>query len=93
MRSVKVLEMLNEGKIDELKNKLQDEIYTDSLKGKPTAKKRYTAMKKYFSYTNNARKCCQKPIEQYSIHDYVDEWNKRCKEGINKDGHGYALDC
>ena len=55
MRSVKVLEMLNEGKIDELKNKLQDEIYTDSLKGKPTAKKRYAAMKKYFSYTNNAR--------------------------------------
>lgn len=35
MRSVKVLEMLNEGKINELKNKLQDEIYTYSLKGKP----------------------------------------------------------
>lgn len=63
MRSVKVLEMLNEGKIDELKIKLQDEIYTDSLKGKPTAKKRYTAMKKYFSYTNNARECLQKPCE------------------------------
>lgn len=63
MRSVKVLEMLNEGTIDELKNKLQDEIYTDSLKGKSTAKKHYTAMKKYFSYTNNARECCQKPCE------------------------------
>lgn len=63
MRSVKVLEMLNEGKINELKTKLQDEIYTDSLKGKPTAKKRYTAMKKYFSYTNNGRECCQKPCE------------------------------
>lgn len=63
MRSVKVLEMLNEGKIDELKTKLQDEIYTDSLKSKPNAKKRYTAMKKYFSYTNNVRECLQKPCE------------------------------
>ena len=63
MRSVKVLEMLNEGKIDELKTKLQDEIYADSLKSKPNAKKRYTAMKKYFSYTNNARECLQKPCE------------------------------
>lgn len=63
MRSVKVLEMLNEGKIDELKTKLQDEIYADSLKSKPNAKKRYAAMKKYFSYTNNARECCQKPCE------------------------------
>ena len=63
MRSVKVLEMINEGKIDELKNKLQDEIYTDSLKGKSTAKKHYTAMKKYFSYTSSDRECCQKPCK------------------------------
>lgn len=72
MRSVKVLEMLNNGKIDELKSKLQNEIYADSLKGKPNAKKRYTAMKKYFSYTNHSRECCQKPCKiKFEGKDYI----------------------
>lgn len=79
MRSVKVLEMLNEGKINELKNKLQDEIYIDSLKRKQTAKKRYTAMKKYFSYTNNARECCQKPcaieFEDKQYISFTNSWS------------------
>lgn len=38
MHNVKVLEML------------RDEICQESLKGKPNAKKRYTAMKKYLCY-------------------------------------------
>lgn len=42
---------------------LQDEIYTDSLKKKPGVKKRYTAMKKYFSYHQSARECLQKPCK------------------------------
>lgn len=32
MRNVKVLQMLEDGKIDELKSELRDEIYKDSLK-------------------------------------------------------------
>ena len=48
MRNVKVLEMFEDGKIDELKDELRDEIYRDPLKNKPDTKKRYTAMKKYF---------------------------------------------
>lgn len=63
MRSVKVLEMINNNKIDELKAELQDEIYKDSLKGNSSAKKRYTAMKKYFTYTTNVRECLQKPCK------------------------------
>lgn len=63
MRSVKVLEMLNNGKIDELKVSLRDEIYEESLKKNPDSKKRYTAMKKYFSYTNNYREVCNKPCK------------------------------
>lgn len=55
MRNIKILEMLNDNKIEELKTELRDEIYTDSLKEIPTAKKRYIAMKKYFSYTNETR--------------------------------------
>lgn len=61
MRNVKVLEMLNDGKVEDLKKMLQDEIHQESLKGKPNAKKRYTAMKKYFSYYGSGREAMQKP--------------------------------
>lgn len=62
MQSVKVLKMIDEGRLEELKVMLQDEIYQDELKKKPGAKQRYTAMKKYFGYTNIARVACQKPM-------------------------------
>lgn len=61
MRSEKVLEMLNQGRIEELKGLLRDEIYQDVLKKKPGAKKRYMAMKRYFGYVRIARTCCEKP--------------------------------
>ncbi len=61
MRSIKVLEMLNEGRIDELKEKLRDEIYTELLSIKPGAKRRYAAMKKYFGYHNSLRDILMKP--------------------------------
>lgn len=63
MNSSKALEMLNNGRIEDLKKALQDEIYNDSLKGKPNAKKRYTAMKKYFTLVDNPREICKKPCE------------------------------
>lgn len=79
MRSVKVLEMLNEGKIDELKTSLQDEIYSDSLKNKPNAKKRYAAMKKYFTYTNSSRECLRKPckieFEDKQYTSFTNSWS------------------
>lgn len=79
MRSVKILEMLNEGKIDELKTSLQDEIYSDSLKNKPNEKKRYAAMKKYFTYTNRSRECLQKPcpveFEDKSYTSFTNSWS------------------
>lgn len=61
MKSAKVLEMLNSGHIEELKAMLEDEIYIDSLKNKPSVKKRYTAMKKYFTYVTSAREVFNKP--------------------------------
>lgn len=63
MKNTLVLEMLESDRIEELKQMLRDEIYVDSIKSKPTANKRYTAMKKYFKYTNNVRECCQKPCD------------------------------
>lgn len=63
MQSARALELLNKGCIEELKAILQDEIYQESLKKKPNAKKRYAAMKKYFSYTDSTREICQRPCE------------------------------
>lgn len=63
MRNVKVLELLNDGRIDDLKKELQDEIYQESLKSKPDAKKRYAAMKKYFKYYKPVRESLQKPCK------------------------------
>ena len=63
MRNVKVLEMINQGRIEELKAQLRDEIYEEALKGNPTvgAKKRYMAMKKYFTYIKTGREILQNP--------------------------------
>lgn len=61
MRNTKILEMLNKGQITELKMLLKDEIYADSLKAKPNVKKRYAAMKKYFTYTDKSREILRKP--------------------------------
>ena len=61
MRNTIVLAMLVTGQIEELKAKLRDEIYEESLKAKPNAKKRYTAMKKYVGYVSSVREACTKP--------------------------------
>lgn len=61
MKSSKVLEMIIKGYVEELKEALKDEIYMESLKSKPNAKKRYTAMKKYFTYVTSVREACSKP--------------------------------
>lgn len=62
MQNTKILEMLNNGQIEELKTLIQEEIYTDGLKSKPGAKQRYAAMKKYFSYIKgNGNPACTMP--------------------------------
>lgn len=61
MQSYKILEMIQQGRIEELEEQLRDEIYQDELKKKPGAKQRYSAMKKYFGYVKTSRAICQKP--------------------------------
>ena len=63
MRSIEALNLLNDGKIEELRDILEDEAYQESLKSNPSAKKRYTAMKKYFGYVNQVREVLQKPCD------------------------------
>lgn len=73
MRNVEVLEMINKGRIEDLRKKLEDEIYTETLKGKaPGAKQRYAAMKKYFGYAGTARESLSKPCEvEYEGKKYI----------------------
>lgn len=72
MLNTLVLEMLNAGRIEELTKMLEDEIYEDSLKVKPGAKKRYSAMKKYFKYHTSVRECLQKPCRVvFEDKDYI----------------------
>ena len=61
MKNSKVLDMLNQGRIDELKIALQDEIYEESLRTKPNAKKRYAAMKRYLKTISDSRPILTKP--------------------------------
>lgn len=61
MNSSKALEMIINGRIEDLKAALQDEIYTGSLKSKSGAKKRYSAMKRYLKTISEAREILTKP--------------------------------
>ena len=61
MKNSKILEMLQQNRIEELKAELQDEIFTESLKTKPSAKKRYAAMKRYLKTISESRPILTKP--------------------------------
>lgn len=79
MRSITALELIRNGKVEELKSLLEDEVYQDTLKNKPDAKKRYGAMKKYFKYTDSARECLQKPcvieFEDKRYTSFTNSWS------------------
>lgn len=62
MKNTKILEMLNNGEIEELKQLLSSEIYANTLTGNRTAKKRYAAMKRYFAgKSKDTREFMNKP--------------------------------
>lgn len=63
MKSSKVLEMIRQNRIEDLTKELQDEIFTESLKTKPNAKKRYAAMKRYLKTISESRPILTKPCE------------------------------
>lgn len=63
MKSSKVLEMLKQNRIEELMPELKDEIFTESLKGNTSAKKRYAAMKRYLKTISESRPILTKPCE------------------------------
>ena len=68
MKNEKIIEMLHDGKIEELEKILQNEIYTNSLKNNGTAAKRYKAMERYFKNTKDTREGMKKPCRNVSVH-------------------------
>lgn len=72
MRNIEILELLNAGRVEEVKDRLRDEIYAEALGTKAGAKKRYNAMKKYFTYINSVREALQKPcLIEYNGKNYI----------------------
>ena len=68
MKNTTILEMINNGQIEQLKDLLTKEIYQDSLKGDSNAKKRYAAMKRYFKYEGSIDKdCCKRPCKDVEV--------------------------
>lgn len=67
MKNEKILEMLNNGEIEELKKVISDEIYNSSLDKNGNAKSRYKAMKDFYKFPSNKTdtrflKPCKKSI-------------------------------
>lgn len=63
MKAQQALEMLNEGKIEELKTLLSDEIYKSKLQNN-SEKNRYSAMKRFFRFADkNLRKAFKMPCK------------------------------
>ena len=67
MKNEKIIEMLHDGKIEELEKILQNEIYTSSLKNNGTAAKRYKAMERYFKNTKDTIEGMKKPCRNVSV--------------------------
>lgn len=67
MKNTAVLEMINNGEIEQLKALLMDEIYADSLKNNGNAKTRYAAMKRYFKFNNDMRNAFNYPCKDIAI--------------------------
>ena len=73
MKNEYILELLEDGKIEELKKLVQDEIYQKALTSTPGAKQRYAAMKRYFKYETSSiapRMCKPCKIEFQGVEYY-----------------------
>lgn len=74
MKAEKILTMIEEGKIEDLKKMLRDEIYMDVLKacGRIRSTQRYAAMKRYFKYSDpNKDKRTAYPCKDIEVNDFI----------------------
>lgn len=81
MKNTVVLEMINRGEIEKLKEALEEEIYKDSLSRSGNMKQRYSAMKRFFRYTDESEKECFKyPCTDIEVgfNNYTSFCNRYC---------------
>lgn len=74
MKTEKILTMIEEGKTEDLKKMLQDEIYMNSLKvsGRIGSSQRYAAMKRYFKYSDpNKDKRIAYPCKDIEVNNFI----------------------
>lgn len=74
MKTEKILTMIEDGRIEDLKKMLQDEIYMNSLKvsGRIGPKQRYAAMKRYFKYSDpNKDKRIAYPCKDIEVNNFI----------------------
>lgn len=84
MNNKYILKMLEDGKIEELKKTVQDEIYQKELNNIPGAKQRYAAMKRYFKFANDKNVFTCKPKQIEGLSCFVDGLTAvRTKESLN----------
>lgn len=84
MRNEYILKMLKDGKIEELKKAVQDEIYQKELNSTSGAKQRYAAMKRYFKFADDRNDFTCKPKQVGELACFVDEFTAvRTKESLN----------
>lgn len=69
MKAEKILKMINNNEIKELKKILQDEIYISNINGSHGRKKRYAAMKRYFNFCDNNNYGCTCPYKELELHN------------------------
>lgn len=74
MKTEKILTMIEDGRIEDLKKMLRDEIYTNSLKvsGRIGSSQRYAAMKRYFKYSDpNKDKRIAYPCKDIEVNNFI----------------------
>lgn len=74
MKTEKILTMIEEGKTEDLKKMLRDEIYTNSLNvsGRIGSSQRYAAMKRYFKYSDpNKDKRIAYPCKDIEVNNFI----------------------
>lgn len=80
MINIDLIRMLDEGRIEEVKKILKDELYKVSLTSKSGAHRRYSAMKKYFKYHKFVQEYLSKPckdieFEGKKYNSFTNSWS------------------
>lgn len=78
MRNERILELINNGEITELKKCIQEEIYTSSLEKTSGKKERFAAMKRYFRYSESNREALNKPCENVELNTFLTHGKYNC---------------